>query len=348
MNKAIPREKWHTVDPDEQMFHWITRLPLQIRKAQTSWPLTEPGCPPRAGVLIAGMGGSAMAARIATLAYPPDVPTMIVCDERVPQWLDERWLFVACSYSGNTRETLACLEEARSRGCSIAAVSSGGRVREFCQQYGLRYRELKPGQPPRTAVGQAVVGILWILWTYELIPDPRDDLAEAASVSESLISNGLLAKDPWETDVGTWARRIADGFSIVVGAGISSVAALRWVQQLNENAKLPAFFLEIPEMLHNQIEALPAAIDAGAHLLVLADASQTAAQGAYINALAKSPTDATNDAWLIRSAGQSGIARIFSLMCRGDQLSYLAALFRGVDPTPVERINEFKRILAGG
>lgn len=348
MNDAIPRDRWHTTDPDQRMFHWITHLPRQIRKAQTSWPFAEPGCPPPAGVLIAGMGGSAMAARIATLAYPPDVPTIIVCDERVPQWLNERWLFIACSYSGNTRETLTCLEEATSRGCSIAAVSSGGRVKEYCQQYGYRYRELKPGQPPRSAVGQAVVGILWMLWTYELIPDPRDDLAEAASVSESLISKGLLAKSPWETDVGTWARRIAAGFSIVVGAGISSVAALRWVQQLNENAKLPAFSLEIPEMLHNQIEALPAAKDAGAHLLVLADETQTAAQRASINALAESPADAAIDAWLVQSTGDSDIARIFSLMCRGDQLSYLAALYRGVDPTPVERINKFKRISLSG
>jgi glucose/mannose-6-phosphate isomerase len=348
MNRAIPKEQWHAADPNMKMFRWITRLPDQIRKSAELWPNMDAGSGPRSGILFAGMGGSAMAARVATLAYPSTLPTMIVCDEQVPGWLDNRWLFVACSYSGNTRETLLCLDQATERGCTIAAISSGGRLQELCHQRGYRHRELVPGQPPRTALGQAVVGILWILWVHGLMPDPRPDIAETASITQSLMAEGLLADDPWRTDLGAWAQRIVEGFSLAVGAGMTSVAALRWVQQLNENAKLPAFFLEIPEMLHNQIEALPAAKDAGAHLVVLGDKSQTDAQRSSIEALVGSSAFAGSEPWRVESIGESPMARIFSLMCRGDQLSYLAALYRGVDPTPVERINEFKRILAGG
>ena len=42
---------------------------------------------------------------------------------------------------------------------------------------------------------------------------------------------------------------------LVYGAGLSAPAARRWKTQLNENAKTRAFWAELPELDHNEIEA---------------------------------------------------------------------------------------------
>ena len=48
---------------------------------------------------------------------------------------------------------------------------------------------------------------------------------------------------------------------MVTGAGLTASAAYRWKTQINENAEMPAFASELPEIDHNEIVA-PAGTDA--------------------------------------------------------------------------------------
>ncbi len=50
------------------------------------------------------------------------------------------------------------------------------------------------------------------------------------------------------------ARRLAGRLILVCGAGVTAPAARRWKTQVNENAKAPAFWAELPELDHNEIE----------------------------------------------------------------------------------------------
>ena len=40
---------------------------------------------------------------------------------------------------------------------------------------------------------------------------------------------------------------------MIYGADLTTPVAYRWKCQINENAKLPAFFSELPEVDHNEI-----------------------------------------------------------------------------------------------
>jgi glucose/mannose-6-phosphate isomerase len=135
---------------------------------------------------------------------------------------------------------------------------------------------------------------------------------------------------------------------IVAGAGLSLAPALRWSQQLNENAKLPCFALEVPEMLHNQVEGLEAAARAGTVLVLLTDHGQSYSEGAAMDYLGSVYEGFGGTAFAVASRGTHELERIFSLMYIGDQVSYLASLLRGMDPTPVERIGHLKKVLAPG
>ena len=66
---------------------------------------------------------------------------------------------------------------------------------------------------------------------------------------------------------GAGARGCTGGRPLVYGAGLTAPAARRWKGQINENAKAPAFWNELPELDHNELmgwTSLPhvAAVDA--------------------------------------------------------------------------------------
>ena len=69
---------------------------------------------------------------------------------------------------------------------------------------------------------------------------------------------------------------------IVYGADLTAPVARRWKTQVNENAKLPAFFAELPEADHNESAAGTASPATGARAaaILLEDATSTRGSGA--------------------------------------------------------------------
>ena len=63
-------------------------------------------------VVVAGMGGSALAASIIRSWPQLNVPFQVVRDYDIPSFVNKNTLFIASSYSGNTEETLFALNQA--------------------------------------------------------------------------------------------------------------------------------------------------------------------------------------------------------------------------------------------
>ena len=81
-------------------------------------------------VVVVGMGGSAIGGDLlADLASLEDAPPIAVSrDYHAPSYVDEGTLVIACSYSGNTEETLSAFGQALSSGAKVVAVTSGGKL----------------------------------------------------------------------------------------------------------------------------------------------------------------------------------------------------------------------------
>ena len=127
-------------------------------------------------------------------------------------------------------------------------------------------------------------------------------------------------------------------------------AARRWKGQVNENAKAPAFWNELPELDHNELmgwTSLPHA--AAATLAVFLDDEQGDARllrRAELTAVELMARGVAVER--VGTRGASRLARLFSLVQLGDYVSFYLALLYGVDPTPVRAIQDFKAKLAGG
>src|SRR3989338_9644571 len=81
-------------------------------------------------VVVAGMGGSALGARVVDSLYIDSlfVPLEIVNDYKLPAYVNNQSLVIASSYSGSTEEVLACYQEAKQRHAKIVIVASGGKL----------------------------------------------------------------------------------------------------------------------------------------------------------------------------------------------------------------------------
>ena len=131
---------------------------------------------------------------------------------------------------------------------------------------------------------------------------------------------------------------------VVYGADLTAPVARRWKCQVNENAKLPAFFSELPEADHNEICGWDGAADAGLAAVFLEDSDQhprvrrrfeltAAAVGRWRRGGPGRDRrrDPRRPPALGDDAGRPGLAR--------------ARPGRGVDPLPVEAIERFKEAM---
>jgi glucose/mannose-6-phosphate isomerase len=130
---------------------------------------------------------------------------------------------------------------------------------------------------------------------------------------------------------------------VIAGAGLTTPIAYRWKTQVNENAKQPAFWHELPELDHNEIVGWEGAHDVGRFSAVFLDDSDA-------HPRVKERMDLTEQliaanavaSFRLETRGETTIERVISLVLLGDLASIYLAVLRGVDPGPVKAIDELK------
>ncbi|MHC4537996.1 MAG: SIS domain-containing protein [Planctomycetota bacterium] len=122
-------------------------------------------------IIVAGMGGSAIGGDIlaSALATNAKLPIITVRDYNLPAIADDQTLVLACSYSGNTEETLSCVKSAFDRGCKIIGITSGGKLEEFCLANQLPVFPIPKGLPPRAAIAYLFFPMAVILEKLKLV-----------------------------------------------------------------------------------------------------------------------------------------------------------------------------------
>lgn len=322
----------------------IVGLPDQLRWA-AALNLTSIEAVP--GVVLCGMGGSAMAADVAAMMVAHQGrPATVHRGYGLPRWVDPQHLVVAVSFSGDTEETLSVVEDASARSVPTAVVSSGGMLGRLAVEHGWPHVEVPAGLQPRAALGYLAGGTMRLLESAAWLTGSRASLEEAAEIVEDIVRDGT-GSGAREAD--KIAAAIEGRVAIIYGAtGITGVAARRWKTQLNENAKWPAFWSELPELDHNEIVGWAGELTRDVTALVWlrdeAEGKRLALRAELTRDLIESETSFAGEVW---SRGSGALARLLSLVSIGDLASIALAERRGVDPVPVERIEDLKHRLRG-
>ena len=113
-------------------------------------------------VVVTGLGGSGIGGTIAVdlCSASARVPVLVNKGYSLPHWIGPSTLVVACSYSGNTEETLNALDQAIAAGCMVTAITSGGELKQRAEKLGWNHSVVPGGSPPRSMFGYALIQIL--------------------------------------------------------------------------------------------------------------------------------------------------------------------------------------------
>lgn len=200
-------------------------------------------------ILICGLGGSGIGGTIISQVLKPQckLPIVVNKDYSIPGFVDKNTLVIACSYSGNTEETLEMVEAALSKNAEVCVITSGGKFSDIAAEKQLNIVQIPGNLPPRAAFGYSFPQLFFVLEKYGLIGFPFQDE----------IKKAIELLDVEEISIQQEAAKIADSLlgkiPVIYSESRFEGVAIRFRQQINENSKMLCWHHAIPEMNHNEL-----------------------------------------------------------------------------------------------
>ena len=305
-------------------------------------------------VVVCGMGGSGIAGDVVRAAYADRarVPIVVSKGYGLPEFADHNTLVVAASFSGNTEETLDAFDRAVEVGARTITVSAGGALADRSASQAVPHVEIPADAgPPRAALGHLVAAAIAALDSAGLIPGARASVEEAAAalrVESVRLGPERPAEENEAKSIAAWlgGRGSTEGDPLIpviwAPAGVGEVAALRWKNQLNENAKRPAFVATIPELGHNEVEGWSPGAGRGFGLIVLRPGRVPGWVERRLTSAMRLTSASGLECREVHGREGSALTRFFALAMLGDYVSVYLAIIRGVDPTPVPVLTRMK------
>ncbi|MCK6648558.1 MAG: bifunctional phosphoglucose/phosphomannose isomerase [Bacteroidia bacterium] len=296
---------------------------------------------PISNVLICGLGGSGIGGSIVSelVVGNANVPINVTKGYFIPAYVGKNTLVIISSYSGNTEETINCMELAMTKGAKIVAITSGGKVLEICKQNNFDCIVVPGGMPPRSCLGYSLTQLFFVLGFNKII---SNDYKKELNAAINLI-------DTDETLIITEAKRIADKLigktPVIYATTYNEGIAIRFRQQLNENAKILCWHHIIPEMNHNELVGWTQKND-DLSVLIFLDKDEYSRNLTRVDINKEVIKKYTNNITEIYSKGNSVIEKAVYFIHLGDWISVLLAEARGVDAVEVNVINHLKSKLS--
>ncbi len=305
-------------------------------------------------VIVAGMGGSGIAANVAAVAarYAGRVPVIVAKDYGLLALAGPESLVVVVSYSGDTEESLACLDAASAAGAPTFAVGSGGRLAARAEHEGFPLVRIPGGGQPRANLPYLVAPVLVSLEQTGLISGIEAQLEEVPDHLALMLTDWHHDRPAASNLVKQLAIDLKDLVPVFYGAsGWPAVAAQRAKCQTNENAKRPAFWNELPELDHNEVVGWYSLAEVCRRFAIVEVRSREDEDPRVARRFEVTREVIEGRVGLIRTVeviGPNPIARFAAGVLFFDLLSVYLAFLEGEDPTPVAAITAVKERLAGG
>jgi glucose/mannose-6-phosphate isomerase len=330
--------------PDKQtMYDLIRDFPDHLTEALSIGRNAKLGAPegPYSNVVVTGLGGSGIGGRIAAQAVATEAicPIEVYSNYYLPAYVGKGSLVIASSYSGNTEETLAAMQQALDKGARVVCITSGGSMLDIAKAKGLDHIVIPGGNPPRTMLAYSLTQQFILLKHFGVINS--DFTASISRAAEQLKADqeAIMAagKD--------LAEKLFGKRAIIYSEASTEAVCIRFRQQLNENSKELCWHHAIPEMNHNELVGWAGGDKTLAVTIFRhADDHERSQVRMEINktVLAKY-TPHIHEVW---SKGEDRLGRQLYLIHLGDWASWYLAGKKGVDATEIGVINMLKGKLA--
>jgi glucose/mannose-6-phosphate isomerase len=333
------------------MYEAIRSLPEQVERAAATASEVDGPFPSHdaiENVVVLGVGGSGIAGDIVREIAGPFMPVPVVVHKGygIPNFIGDNTLVFVISFSGNTEETLEAAAEAAATGGHVVAVSNGGELQAMAGDWGVPHLPIADGIPmPRAGIGAVSIPPLVVLERLGLFPGGASWIDAAVAQLRKRRDELATASNP----ARDLARRIGRELPIVYGgAGLGGVAALRWKNQFNENAKVPAFWNQLPELCHNELCGWGQHGDVTRQVFRLVNLRrdfehpQIMRRFDLVNEMVDEVVSEIEE---VQAEGEGSLAQLFDLVLYGDFVSLYLAYQADVDPGPVAVLDWMKERL---
>jgi glucose/mannose-6-phosphate isomerase len=334
-------ERVRAVDSGSQLDD-VLALPDQLRDAL--WRVDSAGLADgeATGLAVCGMGGSGVGGLLARAAFGDELslPLLVVRDYELAPWTPPSHAVLCVSYSGETEETLACFEAADAVGARRIVATTGGSLAEAARAADVPVIGIPSGLQPRAAVGYMFTIAAEVAAVVGVAPGLRTHIDSSAAHLES-------GRDALIDRAAAIAEQIYGTVPAIYGCDLTAPIAYRWKTQVNENAKQHAFVHELPELDHNEIVGWTNPQEGARFAAVFLDDCDLHPRARQRIELTRELVEpAAVSTHVVQTRGESRTERVLSLVLLGDLVSIYLAVLRGVDPTPVAVIEDFKARLA--
>ena len=322
----------------------IARFPSQLLEAIEIGQKAVINAPanPINKVYAAGLGGSGIGATFVAefVREHCPVPYLVGKGYDIPAYLDKNTLAIASSYSGNTEETLNSFEQMLKTEAKIVVISSGGKLIEKAKEHGLDYIQLPDDwSSPRACLGYSLVQQMFVLLKLGFIEQNLIDLIKKSSV--------YLQEN--QTAVQNKAQRLASfllgKIPVIYAADQMEAVAIRFRQQINENAKQLCWHHVVPEMNHNELVGWRSRYEDIA-VIFLRNEGDYERNKVRMDINKEIINNYTDSVLELYSEGKSPIENSLYYVHLVDWTSYHLAVLKGVDPIEIKVIDYLKAELA--
>lgn len=351
MKQLDDRKNFAKLDSNDGLSS-IEQLPQQCEQAWTETQLLEiPEIYKQSqNVVVCGMGASWIGAHIiqGLLEDQLTLPLIVNHDYRVPQFVSEKSLVIASSYSGSTEETISALTDAYEKGAKIITISKGGDLAAFAKKHKLPHYSFEPkynpANSPRLGLGYSVVAQLAILTQLKIIDISHDEIITAIRHLKVRVAELMPESNPNE------AKATAEAFQgyipiLVAGTFLLGNAHL-FSNQFNETAKSFATYFHIPELNHHLMEGLGHPQEAKKLKFLFLESNLYDDQVKKRFMITKEVIEKNNITHHSYAAqGTSKIVQAFDTMLFGSFVTYYLAMLHDEEPTPNPWVDYFKNRL---
>lgn len=328
----------------KKLIEGFTQQLAHALKIGQAMDLVRPGSDIR-NIVITGMGGSGIGANLVeslTFGRVP-IPITVTKGYNIPQFVSPHTLFIACSYSGDTEETLAAVNKGLLKRAHIICITSGGRMLEMAKEYNLFYAQVPSGSSsPRSQLGYMMISLLYALYHTNLIG------AAFIKETENAIEYLDRGEKAIQSEAELIAKKLRGKLPIIYCDERLRAMATRFQNQLNENAKQMAHVNTFPEMNHNEIAGwrFPESILQQSQVVYLYSDHDHERVEKRMEICREIFEKRSNPIIDIVAEGASLLEQYYYLIHLTDWISYFLARENGIDPDPVEAIDFLKGELA--
>jgi glucose/mannose-6-phosphate isomerase len=294
-------------------------------------------------IVVCGLGGSQMPGYFLNSCFNSKVPVFNHNNYGVPEKLTKKPLFLISSFSGNTEETIDSYLTAKQKGFRRILFSNGGKLEELAkknQEIYLNYQINDPNFQPRCATPMTTAAMATVLENSKLLVNGQADLVKTAK---------LLKKETEKTTqvIGKkLAHKIKDRTAVFYASYDYKTLAMILKIKINENAKFLAYWNYYPELNHNEMNGYQN--DRPKRFLIINIDDNEAKNKKNLKRAQITQKLLQKRGYKVETfslKGQTRLQKSFYGFIVGEWISYYLAIKNNQDPTPVEMVEEFKKML---